>query len=226
MFGNNPKRAPIEGDGNTLFVQSIFPTLQGEGPNVGAPSVFLRLGGCNLACSFCDTEFENYIERNIEDILLEINSYSVNNLGVRTKNLVVITGGEPFRQPIGKICNNLIMQGYDVQVETNGTLIQDIPDEVQIVCSPKAVGGKYYRLRPDVLSRVNAFKFVVSKSLAGYDAVPEVGQSETKDIEVFVQPMDQYDAKLNQENTQHALKIALDYGYRFSLQTHKIIGIE
>ncbi|CAN0594227.1 unnamed protein product, partial [Ectocarpus sp. 12 AP-2014] len=59
MFGDNPIRPPEKGDGLHLMVKQIFKTLQGEGPHVGTPSIFVRLGGCNLACDFCDTEFEN-----------------------------------------------------------------------------------------------------------------------------------------------------------------------
>ena len=82
-------------------------------------------------------------------------------------------------------------------------------------------------IRPDMLARVNALKFIVSASLLGYDSVAEVGQSTIDDpIEIYVQPMDQYDEKLNEENNKHTLKLALENGYRFSLQTHKIIGIE
>lgn len=226
MFGNNPKRGVVSGDGSTLFVQSMFQTLQGEGPNVGLPSVFLRLGGCNLACSFCDTEFESYQEKNIQNILEEINILAKNKLGQKVVQLVVITGGEPLRQPISPLCIRLLKEGYQVQIETNGTLMREIPGEVEIICSPKVINGKYHKLRPDILSRINALKFIVSENVPGYDAVPDIGQSNVRDIEIFVQPMDQYDEELNKRNMQYALKIALDNGYRLSLQTHKIIGIE
>lgn len=75
MLGQNPIRPPITGDGTQLFVQSIFPTIQGEGPAAGIPSVFIRLGGCNLACSFCDTEFESFEEMALGDILSTVNNY-------------------------------------------------------------------------------------------------------------------------------------------------------
>ena len=72
MFGNNPIRKPESGDGSHLQVQEIFPTVQGEGPNTGVPSVFVRLGGCNLACDFCDTEFESFSEMSVDEILHEV----------------------------------------------------------------------------------------------------------------------------------------------------------
>lgn len=108
MLGDNPKRISTNGDGSVLFVKSIFKTLQGEGPNVGMPAIFVRLGGCNLACSFCDTEFEQYSEQELSSILQIIQRISKNEKGIKSVNLVVITGGEPFRQPINALCKELL----------------------------------------------------------------------------------------------------------------------
>ena len=79
--------------GGTLLVHSIFHTLQGEGPFTGVPAVFIRLGGCNLQCPGCDTEYSEGIAlMTIEEIFAKITEV-VN--GAKT-DLVVITGGEPF----------------------------------------------------------------------------------------------------------------------------------
>ena len=76
MFGKNPIRKAEKGDGSVLQIQEIFPTVQGEGPHTGVPSVFVRLGGCNLACSFCDTEFENFENWSVDDIVAEVEVFS------------------------------------------------------------------------------------------------------------------------------------------------------
>ncbi len=220
MFGNNPKRSPVIGLTDILQVQSIFSTFQGEGPFVGEPAVFLRLGGCNLACKFCDTEFESFQSKRTEQIMKEISNFAKN-----TRKLVVITGGEPFIQPIEAICEQLIMEDYTVQIETNGTLFRNIHIEVHIVCSPKNIGNGYTRLRADLLARLTALKFVVSKSFKNYQDVAEVGQSDYN-VPVYVQPMDEYNEQKNKDNLKHALYIANKYGYRLSLQTHKILDIE
>lgn len=225
MFGDNPIRKPEKGSGYELKVQSIFPTLQGEGIYTGWPSVFLRLGGCNLACRFCDTEFESFTSLAMDDILEQIKSLAKNNAGKRIRHLVVITGGEPFRQPIQPICKALIDDGFDIQIETNGTLYHEIPKEVDIVCSPKSSNGKYYPIREDILQRISAFKFIVSKEMEGYQAVEEVGQSQYN-IPVYIQPMDEYNAEKNQQNMEYTVNMALEQGYRLSLQTHKIINVE
>lgn len=221
MFGNNPKRSPTKGDGQLLEVQEIFPTFQGEGIYTGWPAVFIRLGGCNLACQFCDTEFESYQAVSLPSILQQIETLAVGKPHTR---LVVITGGEPFRQPIGPLCSALLENGYRVQIECNGTLFREIPEGVDVVCSPKNTGNGYQPLREDVLARVTALKFIVSASQEAYNHVADIGQT-AYNIPVYVQPMDEYDAAKNAANHAFALEIAKKYGYRISLQTHKVWGI-
>jgi organic radical activating enzyme len=219
MHGKNPKRPPESGDGSSLKVVEIFPTLQGEGPFAGHAAVFIRLGGCNLACDFCDTEFENFREIPLNAILAEIN---VKAGGMR--DLVVITGGEPLRQNIAPLCDGLLKQGLRVQIETNGTLWRELPSGVHIVCSPKATDGKYHPLRADLLARTNALKFIIARDDPSYRNVAEVGQSQYN-IPVYVQPMDEYDTNKNAANTKRAAELAQAHGYRLSLQMHKMLGI-
>jgi 7-carboxy-7-deazaguanine synthase len=220
MRGKNPIRKPLKHDGSQLEVKHIFPTLQGEGPYVGVPAVFIRLGGCNLACTFCDTDFENFTTMSVQQILQR-----VRDLAGQARRLVVITGGEPLRQNIAPLCEALLEAGFKVQIETNGTLWRELPEGVDIVCSPKNTGHGYAPVRGDLLPRVNAFKFIISKHNSEYDHVAEVGQREF-DTPVYVQPMDEYDEALNAENLAHALNLATEHGYRLSLQTHKMLGIE
>ena len=218
MFGNNPIRPPEKGDGSSLKVVEIFYTLQGEGPFAGHPSVFIRLGGCNLACDFCDTEFESFKDMSLEDILQQVIKAG------RIADLVVITGGEPFRQPIGPLCEVLVARGMRVQIETNGTLWRELPKDVHIICSPKTTDGTYHPLREDLLERVDALKFIISAHHPLYNTVGDVGQA-AHNIPVYVQPMDEQDCALNAENQARALELALEHGYRLSLQTHKLLGI-
>ena len=219
MFGKNLIRPPEKGDGNSLDVQEIFPTLQGEGPYAGTPAIFIRLGGCNLACTFCDTEFESYTNISIHQIISEVEKLAQEKI-----KLVVITGGEPFRQPIEKLCDALIQNGYKVQIETNGTIFRELNTAIEIICSPKNTGSGYHPIRDDLLRRINAIKFVISATNKDYSGISEVGQSKYN-IPVFLQPMDEYDPLKNRQNQDHAVKLAFLTGYRVSLQTHKILGI-
>ena len=220
MHGQNPIRPPEKGDGSILQVKHIFPTLQGEGPFVGQPSVFVRLGGCNLACSFCDTDFEDYTPMALVDIIDTVRTLSE---GVR--NLVVITGGEPLRQNIAPLCEALLAEDFRVQIETNGTLFRPLPDAVSIVCSPKNTGGGYHKVREDLLPRVAAFKFIISSQDSFYNHVADVGQG-LYNTPVYVQPMDEYDAQRNAANVKLATALAMHHGYILSLQMHKLLGIE
>lgn len=224
MFGKNPIRPPVAGDdGLTLSVVEVFPTLQGEGPYTGHPSVFVRLGGCNLACTFCDTEFEQFEPITLKALVADIETKALEH-HERVRRLVVITGGEPLRQNIVPLCEQLLQRGFQVQIETNGTVWRPLPEGVHVVCSPKVSGGEYHALRPDLLSRVDALKFIISDSRADYRDVGEVGQH-ARDIPVYVQPMDEYDADKNAANLARAAMLAQRDGYLLSLQTHKIMGI-
>lgn len=206
---------PVVGEGERLDVVKIFPTLQGEGQRAGQPAIFIRLGGCNLACKFCDTEFDEFKNITLAEILAEV-------ARVKTaEKLIVITGGEPLRQPIEKLCEQLVAVGYIVQIETNGTLFRDLPPEVEIICSPKVKT----QIRGDLLERITAFKFLISKNSAEYGDVPELGQSSVN-VPVYVQAMDEYDAQKNAENLTYAQELATKNGYNLSIQLHKILGIE
>ncbi len=219
MRGSNPKRPPERGDGTTLQVEEIFPTFQGEGPFAGQSAVFIRLGGCNLACDFCDTQFESFHPMSLSIILRHVEHYSKS----MSRPLVVITGGEPLRQPIERLCSELLARDYMVQVETNGTLWRELDARVHVICSPKAVAGIYGRLRPDVLERAAALKFVISANKRPYDRVPNVGQGD--DMPIYLQPMEEGDPKQDARNLSHAVDLSRRYGCFLSVQLHKVMGV-
>ena len=73
-----------------MKINEIFYSLQGEGHYTGTPAVFIRFAGCNLKCSFCDTDFTSFTEMIEDDIVREIGQYPTNH--------IVITGGEPTLQ--------------------------------------------------------------------------------------------------------------------------------
>lgn len=225
MFGKNKILKPESGDGNILKITSIFPTFQGEGPFTGHPAVFIRLSGCNLACDFCDTQFDSFTEFSIEEIVNKTTQLSENNSQERVRKLVVITGGEPMRQDISTLCNKLLEAKFEVQIETNGTLFRKLDSRVQVICSPKASSGKYHNIRTDVLSQINAFKFIISASRGGYKDILR-GITQGKSIPIYLQPMDEYDESKNRANIKRTIQLAQEYGCRISIQTHKILEIE
>lgn len=230
MKGSNPLRPQELSDGQRLWVQEVFYTLQGEGPFSGQPAVFVRLAGCNLACYWCDTEFESSTWRPALTELLE----AVKAAKTPFCDLVVLTGGEPFRQNIRPLLDELLALGMRVQIETNGTLWIDIPesDRIHIVCSPKTS-----TLNQKLVRRINSYKYLVAAGQVDSDGLP--GESTQKvgviarvarppagsGAEVFVMPIDASDASVNEANLQATVSSALNFGYRLTLQTHKLTGI-
>lgn len=225
---------PIEkrqaGSGDTLDVVGIFPTIQGEGPFTGHRSVFVRLAGCNLRCPGCDTNYtEGRRQYYVSELIEEIAKLAPE------PQLVVITGGEPFRQNIALLANTLVLLGYPVQVESNGTLAPSdgLHESVMIVCSPKA--GK---IHPRMAERANCFKYVMHADSVDPDdglpvlaldhsARPRVARPpEGNTRPVYIQPMDSYDAEQNQKNIRAVVDSCMKHGYLLQLQIHKIIGVE
>lgn len=218
------------GDGWELEVNSIFHTIQGEGPFAGTPAVFIRLAGCNLQCPQCDTEYTSRTSLNVGTLLTKVQQLR------RSATLVVLTGGEPFRQEIGQLVRALLIDGYRVQIETNGTHYRELPwhhDRLTVVCSPKT-GNIHMRL----VEHINAFKYVasaasLSQSTDGlphfaleHPAAPRVYRKpEWHSAEVYLQPVDEQDAIANAHNLQAVVRACLHYGHRLCLQTHKIINV-
>ncbi len=108
----------------TLRVNEIFCSIQGESLYAGCPCVFIRLSGCNLRCSYCDTRYAYHqgVEMGIVEILNRVDPYK--------SNLVEITGGEPLIQSgTPPLIEYLLVAGYKVMMETNGTLDIRLADD-------------------------------------------------------------------------------------------------
>lgn len=237
MFGKNEIRKQELGDGNELQIKEIFPTIQGEGPFAGEPAIFVRLSGCNLKCYFCDTDFEGGDFMRLDTIFDAIHEAEQH---VNTK-LIVLTGGEPFRQNIVPLTKILLEGGYTVQIETAGTLWLDELtqlhldyDDLHIVVSPKT--GK---LNLDAESHADAYKYIIEAGkVDSTDGLPIYStQIEGKKqrlarptdfslAEIYIQPCDAHDEKQNELNIKQTAQVAMHYGYRVSLQMHKYLGVE
>jgi len=106
-------------------VCEIFKSIQGEGNVVGRPSTFVRMYGCNLTCTWCDTKYSwaeqenakegiDYTWMTSEQIFEKVSEFDA--------PLVTITGGEPLLQPLEPLVNDLVNSGYSILIETNGTI--------------------------------------------------------------------------------------------------------
>lgn len=140
-----------------LEVAEIFSSLQGEGPFAGRPAVFVRLAGCVPPhCPWCDTPHALGDGRPMTTERIEA---AVTDHPGR---LVVVTGGEPFRQwgaELRALVRNLAASGRSIQYETSGKAGIPADHGGFVVCSPKPADAP--TLASDAVSRVDAFKFVV-----------------------------------------------------------------
>jgi 7-carboxy-7-deazaguanine synthase len=228
MFGKNAIVKQHLDPTGRLKVKQVFPTIQGEGPHAGCTAVFVRLAGCNLRCFYCDTDFEGGYEIEVEALVRQVTAAS----RACAASLVVITGGEPLIQNIKPFVDALTEIGFDVQIETAGTVWVPELDHVDIVCSPKTGS-----VHPEIEARCMNYKYIVSADNLAEDGLPGFStQQEGKvlklyrptceDATIWVQPMDSYDAKVNRDNLDAAVKACYKHGYRLSFQIHKAIGVE
>jgi organic radical activating enzyme len=229
MMGKNPAR-PFVKSSRHLWVQEVFATIQGEGPHAGLRAVFVRLAGCNLRCSWCDTDFESSTWR--PDLLELVNAIKAE--GARHGiELVVLTGGEPMRQPIEALVEALLERGYKVQIETSGSLYRELPygDRLTVVCSPKTP-----KIHPLLVPWVDAWKYVLQAGHIGLDGLPSDNPQPSSDDlvarppglgvgNVYVQPCDELDAERNKANLEACITSAMQFGYRLGIQLHKHLGL-
>ena len=205
-------------------VKEIYLTLQGEGRNTGRPAVFCRFAGCNLwsgreadraaaQCRFCDTEFVGTGGPGggvFEEAAALARAVAAKWPHNGARPFVVCTGGEPLLQLDGPLIEALHAEGFEVAVETNGTLA--VPDAIDwITVSPKAGAG---------LAQVSGDELKLVYPQAG----AEPHEFEGLDFHHFMlQPMD---GDERAANTRKALAYCLAHPrWRLSLQTHKIMGI-
>lgn len=226
-INQQPPSPPDMRDDGSLEVHSIFPTIQGEGPYAGHRAVFIRLAHCNLQCPGCDTEYTDGASRlPVQEIVDRILSVGY--------SLVVITGGEPFRQNITPLVDMLEKEDRVVQIETNGVLspTAGFSSTAFVVCSPKTSS-----ISKEMSERADAYKYVVRAGGVHTDGLPthslfhKVKETVARPPQgysgrVYLQPMDEYDSGRNADNIQAAVDSVTENGYILCLQTHKYAGVE
>jgi 7-carboxy-7-deazaguanine synthase len=206
-------------------VKEIFPTLQGEGRNAGRAAVFCRFAGCNLwsgreedrataTCRFCDTDFvgtDGAGGGRFTDAERLARAIRATWPAATTENaLVIITGGEPLLQLDEPLIAALHAEGFEIAVETNGTI--EPPRGIDWLCvSPKA-GSDLLVLRGDELKLVYPQEGAEPERFAGLDFT-----------HFLLQPMD---GPNRAANTRAAIDYCLAHPqWRLSVQTHKYLGI-
>lgn len=207
-------------------VKEIFYTLQGEGAQAGRPAVFCRFAGCNLwsgreqdraaaVCRFCDTDFVGVNGQNggkfptAAELAARIASFWPGG----GKPYVVCTGGEPALQLDTELVDELHAQGFEVAIETNGTL--ELASGIDWVCvSPK--GAAELRVRQGDELKLVYPQVELQASPAALDNLVF--------SHFYLQPMDD---EQQAENTRRCVSYCLQNPqWKISLQTHKILDID
>jgi 7-carboxy-7-deazaguanine synthase (Cx14CxxC type) len=211
-------------------VKEIFYTLQGEGAQAGRAAVFCRFSGCNLwsgreedraqaVCKFCDTDFVGVngtgggkfsTANALADAIESEWPLARDPSGRR---FVVCTGGEPLLQMDASLIASLHERGFEIAVETNGTVAA--PDGIDWLCvSPKA-GAKLVQKSGDEL------KLVYPQAEFGPELFDGLSFRNW-----FLQPMDVADPAKRARNTELAIQYCMRHPqWRLSVQSHKVVGI-
>lgn len=205
--------------GRDYLVKEIFgPTIQGEGAHAGRACVFLRFAVCNLACSWCDTDFSAETARRLSAPAIADELRALDRHGSRR---VIVTGGEPALQWDERLRDALLRAEFTVHMETNGTRPLGAPvDWLTVSPKPHFHGGRFQLAPPEALSpdevKVVVDDAVTEATLAGFER-------RYRCRDQFLQPC--MDARYD-----HHLARTLDLAtrrpsWRLSLQLHKIVGL-
>ncbi len=208
-------------------INNIFYTLQGEGHNTGRAAAFIRFAGCNLRCSFCDTEFDSYQEMTDTQILDAISPFPT--------RFVVLTGGEPTLQVDEAFVDLLHQHGYEVAMESNGT--RPAPQNLDwLTVSPKnwwLADGKGWM---ENCAHANEIKIVADEAVLSGSKLSSLRSSLLASLAknsqpssplLYLQPCDTGDSQRNAAIISQCVDFIKHHPeWRLSLQTHKLIGIE
>ena len=217
-----------------MKVVEIFNSIEGEGIRAGLPATFIRLYGCNLDCSYCDTRYASqkyadqdgngYTTMSVNEIINSVSGYGCLN--------VTITGGEPMIHPgFDKLVKRLAMLGFSVNVETNGTCA--VPEEYRFgleswddvfftmdyKCPSSGMEHRMSVVRTDTLRSKDVLKFVVG-SKEDLDEMVNVIDSLECSPHIFVSPV--FGQIKPADIVDYLLKHRL-FDCRVQLQLHKLI---
>ncbi|MFY8275445.1 7-carboxy-7-deazaguanine synthase QueE [Pseudoalteromonas sp. SSDWG2] len=217
-------------------INEIFETIQGEASYTGTPSVFVRLQGCPVGCSWCDTKqtwdandtyvvsLEQTLEKKsdselwahaqAEDILAAFNAR-----GYKAKH-VVITGGEPCLFDLNPLCELLHAHGYSTQIETSGTFEIQAPKETWVTVSPKINMRGGYEVLTSAMQRADEIKHPIAMQKHVEELEALFARTGVAPKLVYLQPISQ-----KAKATKLAIDTCIQKNWRLSVQVHKYLGI-
>ena len=246
--GQNVIRKVERGDGETLQIHEVFMTIQGEGPFSGRRAVFVRETGCSLGCWWCDTVWDDggdkwsVVEKIVDRVVVAwaqgTQDWSFNPSS-SPDPLIVLTGGEPLRQPQESLLAEIFrrMPNAKVQIETAGVHYQDCINRAYVytVVSPKTA-----KVDECIRHLACAWKYIIRAEdpRDPEDGLPTASTQRKGEIarlarppattareDIFVSPCDEGDPIKNAANLELCVGLVKVFGYRLSLQVHKIANL-
>jgi len=221
----------------TYKINELFETIQGEGSFTGQPSIFIRLQGCPVGCSWCDTKHTWDIE--LEDQVSpeamlsktqetsKWSSFSANDIFdlVKEKKFrakhIVITGGEPCMVDLTPLCHLFEQQGYSTQIETSGTFEVVTTEKCWVTVSPKINMRGGYPVLASAMSRANEIKHPIATEQHIDELKSLLALHKVEGTAIYLQPISQ-----KKRATDLAIETCIANNWRLSVQVHKYIGIE
>lgn len=217
-------------------VNEVFETIQGEGSFTGAPAIFIRLQGCPVGCSWCDTkhtwEVKDELRQPLGDIVIKT-AETEHWAGVSAEQLlalfakeayqakhVVITGGEPCMYDLNPLCDALHGKGYSTQIETSGTFEIKAPAQTWVTVSPKVNMAGGYKVLQSALDRANEIKHPVAMQKHIDELLQLLQHTDVKAKLIYLQPISQ-----QRRATELAIAMCKQHNWRLSVQVHKYLGI-
>ena len=218
-------------------LNEFFETIQGEGQYTGTASIFIRLQGCPVGCSWCDTKHTWAEEKGDEIPVVQVLTKTeetqqwgnataeqvldlINKEGFRSKH-IVITGGEPAMYDLNPLCDLLHEHGYSTQIETSGTFEIKVPSQTWVTVSPKINMAGGYKVLASSMNRANEIKHPIARTthVEELEALLEEAPVKPETL-IYLQPISQ---KVNA--TKLAIETCMEKNWRLSVQVHKYIGI-
>lgn len=195
-----------------LAVMEQFYTIQGEGFNAGKPAYFIRLGGCDVGCHWCDVkeswDAAAHPLKTIKEIIADIKKFPAKN--------IVVTGGEPLMHNLDALCKALKKEGYINWIETSGAY--PLSGQWDWICvSPK----KFKPALKEVLQQAHELKIIVFNQ-SDFKWAEKHASEVSNTCQLFLQP--------EWSKEKEILPLVIEYAkthpqWRISLQTHKYMSI-
>lgn len=218
-------------------INQIFQTIQGEGFYAGIPAIFIRLQGCSVQCSWCDTKytwkksprnqklFFNILrKKNINNTWASIN-YNILIKFIKNRKWspkhVVITGGEPSIYNLKPLIYGLEQLGFQCQIETSGLYFINCSPKTWITVSPKLNISNHYQISDQVLVRANEIKFPIfdENDIKIIDILLSKNKL-NKNCIISLQPI-----SCDNNAIQVCINHCISRNWRLSVQMHKYINI-